>query len=91
MNTASWDICDHASHDTNGFWAIMRALVYYTCKPTPVEIIAYFLYWIVALTFLSFKLHLLCFSYRAAREDAKYNAKTAAEEQKDMEAAVVHS
>lgn len=58
QNSPSWDICDDANHKTNGFWAIMRALVYYTCNPTPVEIIAYFLYWIIALSFLSFKLHL---------------------------------
>jgi len=52
-----WDICDDAPNN-HEFWGLMRALFGYTCKPTPVEIIAYFLYWALAITFLSFKLHL---------------------------------
>eukprot|EP00752_Nemacystus_decipiens_P008780 g7834.t2 len=70
MNTAVWDICDDAPNN-HEFWGLMRALFGYTCKPTPVEIIAYFLYWALALTFLSFKLHLGCFAYRAEVEEAK--------------------
>jgi len=52
-----WDICDDAPNN-HEFWGLMRALFGYTCKPTPVEIIAYFLYWALAITFLFFKLHL---------------------------------
>ena len=52
-----WDICDDAPNE-HEFWGLMRALFGYTCKPTPIEIIAYFLYWVLALTYLSFKLHL---------------------------------
>ncbi len=57
QNTAVWDICDDAPNN-HEFWGLMRALFGYTCKPTPVEIIAYFLYWALAITFLCFKLHL---------------------------------
>lgn len=57
QNTAVWNICDEADND-HEFWGLMRALFGYTCKPTPVEIIAYFLYWALAITFLCFKLHL---------------------------------
>ncbi|CAM9917444.1 unnamed protein product [Pylaiella littoralis] len=70
MNSPSWDICDDAPNE-HEFWGLMRALFGYTCKPTPVEIIAYFLYWILAITFLTFKLHLGCFAYRSEVEDAK--------------------
>eukprot|EP00904_Undaria_pinnatifida_P006939 jgi/Undpi1/3375/HiC_scaffold_15.g06748.m1 len=56
QNSPSWDICDDAPND-HEFWGLMRALFGYSCKPTPVEIIAYVLYWIFALTFMSYKLH----------------------------------
>ncbi|CAM9157824.1 unnamed protein product [Ectocarpus fasciculatus] len=83
MNSPSWNICDDAPNE-HEFWGLMRALFGYTCKPTPVEIISYFLYWILAITYMSFKLHLLCFKYRAEREDAKDAAlhKEAVEEEK---------
>ena len=57
QNSPSWDICDDAPND-HEFWGLMRALFGYSCKPTPVEIIAYVIYWVFALTFMSYKLHL---------------------------------
>eukprot|EP00903_Cladosiphon_okamuranus_P006285 g6167.t1 len=74
MNIAVWDICDDAPNE-HEFWRLMGALFGYICKPTPVEIIAYFLYWVLALTQLSFKLHLGCFAYRGEAEDAKHAAR----------------
>ncbi|CAM9272563.1 unnamed protein product [Laminaria digitata] len=79
MNSPSWDICDDAPND-HEFWGLMRALFGYTCKPTPVEIIAYVLYWVFALTFMSYKLMVGCFSYRGEVEDAKMENATQEEE-----------
>lgn len=55
QNSPSWNICDALPND-HEFWGLMRALFGYTCRPTPVEIIAYVLYWVFALTFMSYKL-----------------------------------
>ncbi|CAM9234162.1 unnamed protein product, partial [Discosporangium mesarthrocarpum] len=52
VNQYSWDICDDAPND-NEFWAIMRALFGYQCHPTPVEIISWCLYWVIAFTYFS--------------------------------------
>ncbi|CAM9806919.1 unnamed protein product [Choristocarpus tenellus] len=71
INQRSWDICDDADND-HEFWSLMRALFGYQCHPTPLEIISWCLYWVIAGMFFAFKLRILCF--KGCCEKADYSS-----------------
>jgi FTR1 family protein len=50
QNTPVWDWSDWANDVTDRFWVLMRALLGYQDKPTPLEFFAYGFYWIVVIT-----------------------------------------
>jgi high-affinity Fe2+/Pb2+ permease len=60
MNDPVWNICDCCSNSDEP-WGIFRALFGYNCKPTPWEILIYCLYWVCAITYLTFAIRVLCF------------------------------
>jgi high-affinity Fe2+/Pb2+ permease len=50
------DICGATDSDNNEGWAILKAIFYYTCDPSGIEILFYCIYWVVASVFIAFKL-----------------------------------
>jgi len=54
-NEALWDISSCCDHKDEGFFALLRALVGYTATPTFVEIMGYLCYWILVLSFLTYR------------------------------------
>lgn len=48
-NQKVWDARECCSDKTNKFFVLMRALLGWQDQPTPVELLAYFLYWLVAI------------------------------------------
>jgi len=49
-NQRLWDATDCCNDKTNRFFVLMRALLGWQDQPTPVEIFAWLLYWIVSIT-----------------------------------------
>eukprot|EP00953_Heterococcus_sp_UTEX-ZZ885_P033074 17231-Heterococcus_DN1.PRE.1 len=56
MNKPAWDICDATDSENNEGWATLKAIFYYTCDPSGIEILFYCGYWVVTSVFIAFKL-----------------------------------
>ncbi|KAG5178843.1 iron permease FTR1 family-domain-containing protein [Tribonema minus] len=68
MNEPVWNICDCCNQADKG-WDVFNRLFGYTCAPSPWEILVYCLYWVLALTYLCFKIRALCFRGLASKDE----------------------
>jgi hypothetical protein len=50
------DICDATDSENNEGWATLKAIFYYTCDPSGIEILFYCSYWVLTSVFIAFKL-----------------------------------
>ena len=50
------DICSATDSDNNEGWATLKAIFYYTCDPSGIEILFYCGYWVLTSVFIAFKL-----------------------------------
>eukprot|EP00158_Paraphelidium_tribonemae_P000418 Partr_v1_DN22245_c0_g1_i4_m59169 putative iron permease len=74
MNEPVWNICDCCNQADKG-WDVFNRLFGYTCAPSPWEILVYCLYWVLALTYLCFKIRALCFRGLASKDQHMTPAK----------------